>query len=112
MIIAKLTHPIIKTYHGLNFSTITVSGSYLTANTQEYILGAPFSSFMCRVGTLEYDESGLAKYFKDFSRNKVILTSEELSNWGTDDTACLEAIVTKLGLEVEEYLDLDITLTL
>lgn len=112
MLFAKLTQPIVKTYHRNIFNPITISGSYISVNTQEYVLGAPTSSFICRIGNLEYDEFGSVRYFKDFARYQVNLTSDELSNWGTDDTSCLEIITTKLGLEVEEYLDLDILPTL
>jgi hypothetical protein len=112
MIIAKLTQPIVKTYHRDVFNPITVSGSYMTANTQEYVLGAPTSSFICKIGILEFDESGSATYFKDFARHGIRLTSDELSNWGTDDTAVLEVITAKLGLEVEEYLNIDIPETI
>jgi hypothetical protein len=112
MIIAKLTQPILKTYSSNILNPVTISGSYFLATTQEYVLGAPTSSFMCRIGNLEFDSTGSAKFFKDFARHPVRLTSDELSSWGTDDTACLEAIIAKLGLEVEEYLDLDIPITL
>lgn len=112
MIIAKLTQPIVKTYHYDVLNPVTISGSYITAATQEYVLGSPTSSFMCKIGVLEFDETGSAKYFKDFAKHQIRLTSEELAAWGTDDTACLEAIISKLGLEAEEYLDLDITPTL
>jgi hypothetical protein len=115
MIIAKLTQPYTRTYYGDGFSTTTISGSYLVATTQYYVLGAPTSSFLCRIGGLE-TESGPDNVpvlrFKDFIRQGINLTSEELSNWGTDDTACLEAIATKLELEVEEYLDLEVSLAL
>jgi len=112
MIIAKLTEPIVRFYQTNTLTPITVSGSYLVASTQEYILGAPNSTFTYRVGNLEMDENGEAKFFKEFIRNQILLTSDELSNWGIDDTACLQAIATKLGIEVDEFLNLNIRLTI
>jgi hypothetical protein len=37
----------------------------------------------------------------------TVLTSEELSNWGTDDTQMVLAVTTHLGLTVVEYITVD-----
>jgi len=105
MIFVQLTHPVTKTYSGLGLTQTVVSGSYMTANAQDYVLGQPETKFYFKIGDVTTNESGSITEFKPFIREYVTLTSEELANWGTDDFAALEAIATKLELEVEAQIE-------
>ncbi len=54
----------------------------------------------------EEDPTKKTGFKNDYFMNTV-LTSEELSNWGTDDTQMVLAVTTHLGLTVVEYITVD-----
>jgi hypothetical protein len=105
MILVKLTEPVTKAYSGPGLTQIVVSGSYLTANAQDYVLGQSNTRFYFKIGDVTTNDSGSITEFKPFIREHINLTSEELAGWGTDDFAALEAIATKLNLEVESEIE-------
>ena len=104
MIFVKLTEPVTKIYPGPGLTQTVVSGSFLTAAVNEYVLGQATSSFYFKIGDAELDDSGSIVSFNPFIKEHIKLTSAELADWGTDDFAALEAVAGKLNLEVESQI--------
>jgi len=90
----------------------TITADYLTALARPYIAGASQTNFEVLFGTYTSAVAGVeasegveavneqpAK-FNHIQSSQVILTSEELANWGTDDSVLLSAVASKLGTSV------------
>lgn len=85
-----------------------VTADSLTAIARPYVAGASKTNFEVIFGTytpaVEASEGVVAQSAK-FGRvqsSQVVLSAEELSSWGTDDSVLLEAIAAKLGTSVVE----------
>ena len=105
MIFVKLSQPVTKVYSGFGLTQTVVSGSYMTAAAHNYVLGQPETNFYFKIGDVTTNENGSITEFNPFIREHISLTSDELANWGTDDFAALEAIATRLNLEIESEID-------
>jgi len=90
----------------------TITADYLTALARPYIAGASQTNFEVLFGTYNSAVAGVeasegveavneqpAK-FNHIQSSQVILTSEELANWGTDDSVLLSAVASKFGTSV------------
>lgn len=90
----------------------TITADYLTALARPYIAGASQTNFEVLFGTYTPAVAGVeasegveavneqpAK-FNHIQSSQVILTAEELANWGTDDSVLLSAVASKLGTSV------------
>jgi hypothetical protein len=90
----------------------TITADYLTALARPYLVGATQTNFEVLFGTYTPAVDGVeasegvgevqaqpAK-FNHIQSSQVILTSEELANWGTDDSVVLTAIASKLGTSI------------
>jgi hypothetical protein len=88
------------------FSTTTLTADSVTVLARPYLLGADEVNFEVVFGNVtpavEAAEGVEAKpaQFQQVANHMVTLSKDELSNWGTDDLAAMEAVVEKLGAAV------------
>jgi hypothetical protein len=110
MIIAKINPAVNFTTQVGPFSSVTVTCEYMATATSEYKPGNETNPFKVMFGHFVYndeeDPNKKTGFKNDYFMNTV-LTSEELSNWGTDDTQMVLAVTTHLGLTVVEYISVD-----
>jgi hypothetical protein len=86
---------------------VTVEADYLTALARPYAAGASQTNFEVQFGNAVLNEEGVVVSINQVSNSSVVLTAEELVNWGTDDSLLLEAIAAKLGTTVESVIELE-----
>jgi hypothetical protein len=88
-----------------------VTADYLTALARPYVAGAVQTNFEVIFGTytpavagVEASEGVEAQraHFERVQSSPLVLNAAELASWGTDDSALLEAIASKLGTSVVE----------
>lgn len=86
----------------------TITADYITAFARPYVAGATQTNFEVLFGiytpAVEESEGIQAQpaFFNRIHSSQTVLSAEELSNWGTNDIALLEAVAIKLGTAVEE----------
>ncbi len=107
MLIAKLKEPVEKIYQGPGLTTITVSCEYMSVAVENYEMNQPKSNFYYKIGNVEFTEQGTVKKFEPVLRGYIVLTSEELSDWDTDDYNAIKAVALKLGIELDEEVRLN-----
>jgi hypothetical protein len=110
MILAKITPPVNFTTQVGPFSSTTITCEYLATATAVYKPGDETNPFKVMFGHFVYnDEEDPTKKtgFKNDYFMNTTLTSQELSNWGTDDSQMVLAVVTHLELSVVEYITVD-----
>jgi len=104
MIYAKI-NPVASIVRQINpFSATTVTADTMTAIARPYVLGADKTRFEVKYGNVTLDQNNVVTKFQDVLNNECVLTSEQLSGWGTDDTAVLQVIATTLNVSVTEIL--------
>lgn len=108
MLLGKLDPVATKTYHVTAFQTETVTGEYMSAKAERFIIGGGDVEFEVRFGNIVYREDGTPEHFDIIMRDYVKLTSEELATWGTDDSVALDLIAAKLGTTVTEKITVDL----
>lgn len=86
---------------------VTVEADYLTALARPYVPGASKTNFEVQFGTAVLNEEGVVTSVNQVSNSSLVLTAEELVNWGADDSVLLEAIAAKLGTTVESVIELE-----
>lgn len=112
MLVAKI-NPIASFARQENpFTTTTLTADSVTVLARPYLLGAKEVNFEVVFGNVtpatdavEAAEGVPAQpakeaEFQQVASHNVTLSKEELENWGTDDLAAMEAVVTKLGASV------------
>jgi len=104
MIYAKI-NPIATVVRQINpFSATTVTADTMTAIARPYILGADKTRFEVKYGNVTLDQNSIVTKFTDVLNSECILTSQQLSEWGADDSTVLHAIATSLNISVTEIL--------
>ena len=73
-----------------------VDADHILVMARPYLLGSALTPFEVEFGTLKTDSEN-RKVFTKFLNQEVLLTSQELTNWGTNDETCFQAIAAKLG---------------
>jgi hypothetical protein len=77
-----------------------ITGSYMTAVANNYILGTNQVNFRVTYGNCEFDASGSVISFKSIHSDNVILSGSAISSWGEDDSFILEVLAEEQGTEV------------
>jgi hypothetical protein len=111
MLLAKINPPVEKIYQVTAFEKTVVTGSFMSAKTQTYVIGGNTSSFEVRYGNVVFDEDQTPKEFDVLVRDTVKFTSQELSDWGTDDLVILQKIATKMGITILSTIETDFQTT-
>lgn len=110
MIISKINPSVNFTTQVGPFSSVTVTCEYMATAASEYKPGNETNPFKVMFGHFVYnddeDPTKRTGFKNDYFMN-ITLTSQDLSNWGTDDKQMVLAVVTKLGLSVVEYITVD-----
>ena len=96
MLYLQITPAAEKTTQVTPFSAITESADLMYAVARPYTLGASRVNFQVTFGIGTIADNQVSNFVELLNTN-VVLTSEEFSNWGTDDTVILETIASKLG---------------
>lgn len=78
-----------------------ITGSYITAIANQYVLGANQVNFRVIYGNCTF-ESGSVVGFKSIYADNVTLSGEAIETWGTDDSVILEAIAEMQGTTVTQ----------
>jgi len=76
-----------------------VTGSYITAVANQYVLGANQVNFRVSYGECTF-ESGSVVDFKTIYADNVVLSGSTITTWGEDDSVILDAIAEAQGTEV------------
>jgi len=107
MLLGKLKEPVEKIYQSEGLSTITVTAEYIAASATDYVMGTTEQRFYYKIGKVKFDDEGNPVKFDPVIRGSISLTEEDFADWGTDDFIALQAIATKLGIEVTDRLVID-----
>ena len=95
------------------FSQTTVTGSYLTAVANPYILGSEEVNFTLYYGNCTFDTgSGEVKSFNTIYRGILKVSGSAIENWGTNDDEVLNAIALSQGTTVTEVVSGSVRLPL
>lgn len=105
MLYAKINPPAGIIDKNALFSGVIKELDYMTATVRPYFIGGHKFTFEVSFGNVTYDAENNPRFVKVDSK-QIIMTSNELSTWGTDDTVALELIATKLGTSVVEVIDI------
>lgn len=105
MLLGKLKNPVVKIYQTDGLNTTTVTAEYLAANVENYVLGELKTSFYYKIGKVEFDDEGNVIKFNPVIRGNIQVSSEDLENWGVDDSVALIAVAKALNVEVVEFID-------
>ena len=85
------------------FAQTTVTGSYITAIANPYVLGSDTVKFQVYYGDCTFDTgSGEVAKFKTIYKAPFEVSESAIENWGTNDAEVLTAIATLQGTTVEE----------
>lgn len=76
-----------------------VTGSYLTAVANQYVLGANQVNFRVYYGNCVF-ESGSVVGFNTVYADNVVLSGSTITTWGQDDSVILDALAEAQGTEV------------
>lgn len=76
-----------------------ITGSYITAVANQYILGANQVNFRVLYGNCTFD-SGSVVDFKSVYATNAILSGSAIETWGTDDSVILQAIAQQQGTSI------------
>lgn len=102
MLLAKINPAAEKITEVSPFSSTTITLDYMTAIARPYVAGAAQTNFVIEFGTIT-EEDGVVTSFQSKSQTNVVLTSEELSSWGTNDEVLLSIVATNLGVAIQSY---------
>jgi hypothetical protein len=108
MLLGKLSPVATKTYQITAFQTETVTGEYMSAKADRFVIGGGEVEFEVRFGNLVLKEDGTPDHFDIIMRDYVKLTNEELATWGTDDSVALDLIAAKLGTTITDKITVDL----
>ena len=110
MLVAKVNPPAKRVYQDNPFHTAEITAEYMVAKcTQLAVSPVPNSPsdeiiFKVRFGQIRYDKnpdgSNGNPILDTIITARVTFTTQELSNWGTDDTYVYQKIAEKLGFNI------------
>ena len=84
-----------------------ITADYLTALARPYVAGASQTNFEIQFGTYIPAVDGKPAKFNRVQSSQLVLTSQELASWGTDDIALLDVVASKLGTAVVETTEVE-----
>lgn len=86
---------------------IAKQAEYISALARPYAAGALQTNFEVIFGNVVKDEAGLVVGFENISGTSVVLTKDELADWGTNDDVLLTTIALKIGTVAVEFVEID-----
>lgn len=109
MNLAKINPTLKKTTQISLFETTTKEADYMSIIANNYAIGGDKVSFVVKFGVLNLESSNAFDKFQILLRHEVVLTKDEIADWGTDDTIIFGKIAEKLGIEIVEIIEEDLT---
>jgi hypothetical protein len=85
-----------------NPSPTYITGDYITAVANPYVLGTNQVNFRISYGNCAFDNEGNVVSFQSIHSDNITLSGEVISTWGEDDSVILEAIATQQGTTVTQ----------
>jgi hypothetical protein len=110
MLLGKISPSVTKTYQISAFSSQTVTAEYMSVKAQNYVIGETEVDFTLRFGNLQLNALGKQE-FDVILNDRISLTTQELSNWGVDDSVLLDIIASKIGTTITEKITVDLHFT-
>ena len=104
MIYAKINPVATKVEQITPFSIKTLTADTMTAIAKPYILGSDKTRFEVKYGIVTLNENNIVTKFENILTSECILTSNQLSGWGVDDSLVLTTIAENFGISVTEIL--------
>ena len=86
---------------------VATQAEYLTAVAIPYAAGAPQTNFEVVFGNVVKDEDDKVTKFINVSGTNIMLTAEELVNWGTNDDVLLTTLALKIGTLAVEFVEIE-----
>lgn len=80
-------------------TTSYITGSYITAVANQYVLGCNQVNFRVMYGNCTF-ESGSVTSFETVYATNVVLSGSTITSWGEDDSIILEALANEQGTSV------------
>lgn len=104
MIFAKVSPPESITIQVTAKELMTIQAEYITAIAQPYALGADSVKFKVLYCDLAFNEDNYPSDYEDLAFDRLILTSDQLKNWGADDTVILREIARQLDMSIIRFI--------
>lgn len=79
-----------------------ITGDYMTAVANPYVLGTNEVTFRISYGNCAFDSEGSVVSFKSVHSDSVTLSGPIISTWGEDDSVILEALALAQGTTVTQ----------
>jgi hypothetical protein len=109
LLLGKLAKPATKVYQDGAFNSTIATAEYLNITSVRYVIGEDRSLFELRFGNLVIENE--TERFDILLRQDIIMTTNELSNWGADDSVVLDLIAEKIGTTIVEKVIKDVHYT-
>lgn len=106
MIYGKINPPAEKIDQVTPFSSVTYSADIMAVVARPYILGSNQVNFVVWFGNATVSGTTVTDYLPIMNSN-IVLSGEEITTWGTDDSKILRDIAVKLGTSVTDVLSGD-----
>lgn len=107
MLIAKLKEPLSKIYQGTGITTITVSCEYMSVSVENYQMSQEHYNFYYKIGKMKFDEENNPLHFEPIIRGYIFLSALEIADWGTDDYVAIKCVADKLGIVLDESVQIN-----
>lgn len=105
MLYAKINPPAKTIEQNSMFSGTIKNVEYMSANVRPYSIGSLTYNFEVIFGDITYINN--VPSFKRILSKNILLTSNDISIWGTDDTVILQILASKLELSIIEYVTIN-----
>lgn len=108
MNLAKIKPTVKKVFQVTPFETKIEEADHMAIIANRYAIGGKEASFEIKFGNYDSKAELAADKFKVLLRHEVVLSKEEIADWGTDDSVLFEKIAKKLGTSIVKIIDEDI----
>jgi hypothetical protein len=107
MLFAKINPPASVVQQTSPFTHDVAIGEWMSASANPYVLGSEMTTFSVYFGNFNPvapEGQPAQPLFGLVYTTMMSFTSEQLSDWGTDDSVMLEIIAASLNTEITEFL--------
>jgi len=122
MIVAKISPAATKIIQTSPFEHTTLSGEYMCVSVAKYVIGSidgthnDANIFEVKFGNIKYeknpDGSNSRPMMDTVITHRLKMTTNEVSDWGQDDSVLIDLIAAKLNLSVLEKNIMDMSFTI
>jgi len=122
MIVAKISPAATKIIQTSPFEHTTLSGEYMCVSVAKYVIGSidgthnDANIFEVKFGNIKYeknpDGSNSRPMMDTIITHRLKMTTNEVSDWGQDDSVLIDLIAAKLNLSVLEKNIMDMSFTI